>query len=277
MMTFFQFLEGKDSFQSRDPEYDLNLAADLSDDEGDSTHFLYPFMKKIKAFAYYCNVARWKLMFNVQRSHNSYWADAGRRHQRRYYQGVTARNKALNRLVATNKEEPVGFSLTRREIAQSIESHMSMASHELRDLFTSLTKMTWHGLQIPDDPDPNQVNYLISSVMESIDNVIKSIGKGIEDLKVRSNYPGYKEEIANFIKELERYDNQFKRMKKFLEVSSTRIASVMSLGKSKKFPKPYSGSHNVNVPSPSDYYNDFHPDDQAAMDAEDENDDNDDW
>lgn len=56
-MTFEQYLEGRRSFVTRDPGYDINLAGDYSDDHQDSSHFLVPFLKKIKAFSWWCRVA----------------------------------------------------------------------------------------------------------------------------------------------------------------------------------------------------------------------------
>lgn len=54
-MTFEQYLEGRNIFNSRDPQYDINLAGDMSDDEQDASRFLAPFAKKLKQFGWYCH------------------------------------------------------------------------------------------------------------------------------------------------------------------------------------------------------------------------------
>lgn len=59
MKTFGEFLEGLYTFNSRDPDYDLNLAGDYSDDHDDMSHFLLPFAKKIKAYYWWvASIAR---------------------------------------------------------------------------------------------------------------------------------------------------------------------------------------------------------------------------
>lgn len=55
-MTFKEFLEGRETWNSKNPEYDISLASDASQEENNSTVFLLPFAKKMKSFGYYCNV-----------------------------------------------------------------------------------------------------------------------------------------------------------------------------------------------------------------------------
>lgn len=56
MGTFQHYLENRKSFVTRDADYDINLAADFSDDHQDASHFLLPLLKKIKAFHWWCNI-----------------------------------------------------------------------------------------------------------------------------------------------------------------------------------------------------------------------------
>lgn len=56
-MTFHQYLENIRTWNTKNPQADINVTADYSDDENDSSYFLIPFMRKIKAFCWYCRVA----------------------------------------------------------------------------------------------------------------------------------------------------------------------------------------------------------------------------
>lgn len=71
MVTFQQYLENLRTWNTRDPQADINVTADYSDDENDASHFLLPFMRKIKAFAWYCWVACNELSDDLYRWHGT--------------------------------------------------------------------------------------------------------------------------------------------------------------------------------------------------------------
>lgn len=59
-MTFQQYLENIRTWTTKDPKIsqgDINVTADYSEDENDASHFLLPFMRKVKAFYWYVRVA----------------------------------------------------------------------------------------------------------------------------------------------------------------------------------------------------------------------------
>lgn len=97
-MTFKQYLEGRRSFVTRDPRYDINLAADFSDDEQDSSHFILPFLKKIKAFYWWCRVAEEELETNRFSPSNS-------RYQQSQPRRTFARTTALHGLVGHDNQD----------------------------------------------------------------------------------------------------------------------------------------------------------------------------
>lgn len=56
-MTFQQYLENLSVWNTRRPFADVNVTADYSEDHDDASHFLLPFMRKIKAYYWYCEAA----------------------------------------------------------------------------------------------------------------------------------------------------------------------------------------------------------------------------
>lgn len=55
MKTFSEWVRfGGITFNTKNPDYDIGVTGDYSEDNDDASHFLLPFMRKIKAFHWWC-------------------------------------------------------------------------------------------------------------------------------------------------------------------------------------------------------------------------------
>lgn len=99
MRSFQQYLENIRTWNTKNPQADINVTADYSDDENDVSHFLLPFMRKMKAFEEYCRVA----VAELQGGYPFHYS----RHQQDFHPVVrqTGRTAALHHMVGGTGED----------------------------------------------------------------------------------------------------------------------------------------------------------------------------
>lgn len=198
-MTFEQFLEGEKTWNTKNPRYDINLAADYSDDYNDASHFLIPFMRKLKAFYEYCWVAenemkrmRWRRPPETSRRQKEpFWDDE-------------ARTIALQGIVGyhTLQRNNGGFRWLPMDLI-SLGGFLHDLHHDL-------------GLWISGEGSRTDIASRFNTIDEYIDKVLNY------DIDSRLN-----DRDRQLV---EKVKDSVRRMKRFLETARPQLDRVLSLG-----------------------------------------------
>ncbi len=198
MMTFTKFLEGRKSFNTRDPAYDLGLAADMSDDEKDSTHFINPLLAKVKALGYYCLVARTEL-YNSEM--HPYPDNAANQRNRNYAKG--ARMRSLRSLVTSNP--------THGDMDADVYAFVSRLVNLSRDCEDFVDE----GQRYASTKNPT----FLESMIESLKQIVRDLDDIIKwNIDLETDYVD--DGIVNMVKKIQ---NTLKRMLTFMRIAEQQI------------------------------------------------------
>lgn len=189
-MTFQQYLEGRKIWDTRDPDYDINLAADFSDDENNAFHFLFPFMKKVKAFAWYC-----KMVVNELQYPGARWDVSYSRRQQEPGYVYASRIAALHNMVGFDEPGANRLHVFTRDNVHKLSIYLDDLHGAVQGFIMGERK--WD--------IPHSVGVILPRIYQSIDLILDS------------------EHLGDKIKD------RIQRIKAFLEKSQNQLKRVLTL------------------------------------------------
>lgn len=217
-MTFQQYIENLHVWNTRNPQADINVTADYSDDYNDAAHFLLPFMRKVKSFYWYCRVAIDEMAeHNTPRPRRTTWGE-------RFSKNVE-RTFSLHNMVGTPTQGSAHLDDLRFELEK--------VRDELKEFYDGLEVLVGHNIPLDSARARQQHRDGMKTILSN-NYIERNIIQRMRDfLNTPVRLYAEEEELRRVV---ERIRTRIERMVGFFEASKDQFKRVLSFSISDRSP-----------------------------------------